>query len=363
MLDTINVVFELENMVGDYIEVELFDLLRKFFRRRGYYDLLKESDGRSLSIRLSYPRFFDNTNAYLITTKEECLEVNKAFIEEIRKFIYFEEVGVGVRSNGEVLLKWFEANVVIKIKRVDVAFTHILEKDDSFNGYKNLYQLLNNIYMKMNPSSIPKNISVIGNNEVETLMFTDTQNVGAYNRKIVIYNQHRKFCDYCSKNPLQLHSILQKYPDLPRRVRIEASKRIRRKPFEVLDFMEFDIFNAYVQQFADDTLNNLFNKELFDSVFQGRIEWLKETIKKEREYPNFNYQAFIYRFIDEIWDYELIRKAIMETTDNLNSAYQACSTIREILKIYEKTTGIKFFNMKETFEKIQKDLIKIRGEK
>ncbi|MGL5593625.1 MAG: hypothetical protein ACRDDH_06770, partial [Cetobacterium sp.] len=146
-------------------------------------------------------------------------------------------------------------------------------------------------------------------------------------------------------------------------VRIEASKRIRRKPFEVLDFMEFDIFNAYVQQFADDTLNNLFNKELFDSASKDRIEWLKETIKKEREYPNFNYQAFIYRFIDEIWDYELVRKAVMETTDNLNSAYQACSTIREILKIYEKATGIKFFNMKETFEKIQKDLIKIRGEK
>lgn len=53
MLDTINVVFELENMVGDYIEVEVFDLLRKFFRRRGYYDLLKESDGKSLSI--NYP--------------------------------------------------------------------------------------------------------------------------------------------------------------------------------------------------------------------------------------------------------------------------------------------------------------------
>ncbi|MGL5280076.1 MAG: hypothetical protein ACRC8M_13585 [Cetobacterium sp.] len=363
MLDTINVVFELENTVGDYIEVEIFNLLRKFFSKGSYYDLLKESDGKSLSIRLSYPRFFDNTNAYLITTKEECLKVNEAFIEAIEKFIYFEGIGVGVRANAEVLLGWFEANVAIKIKRVDVAFTHLLNSGDSFNGYRNLYQLLNSIYIKRNPFSIPKNVSVTGNNEVETLIFSDTQNVGAYNRKIVIYNQYRKFCDYYSKDSLRLHSILQKYPDLPRRVRIEASKRIRRKPFEVLDFMEFDIFNAYVQQFADDILNNLFNKELFDSASKDRIEWLKETIKKEREYPNFNYQAFIYRFIDEIWDYELVRKAVMETTDNLNSAYQACSTIREILKIYEKATGIKFFNMKETFEKIQKDLIKIRGEK
>lgn len=296
----------------------------------------------------------------MITSKEECLEVNRNFVETLRYEInQYDQLTCGY--NGK-LLSWFDTNVTIAIKRVDVAFTHYMKELETFSSYRNIYMVLNRIYSFFNKNSIPKNIGVLSTGEMETLIFANTANVGAYNQKVTIYNQYNKFQDYyANTNPELLNRTLEEFPDLEQRMRIETCKRIKRKGFTVYEFENFDIFSAYVPPFAEYALTNLFNMEALESVYRERIEQLKALLVTERACSNFTYQNFIYKYINEIWDYDMIRLAVMESTSNSNSGYQACSTIKEVLEQCQYQTGIIYFGVKKKIQEISKTLIKQMG--
>lgn len=364
MLDTIKITFEFNNKTGEYIEgieEEIYEVISEILYKTRYCNEIKTKlDRRSISLILSYPRYFNQTNAFLITNKRECLEVNKGFINRIRDEIaHYEHMNFKENIG---LLDWFDNNVTIKIKRVDVAFTYYMKEHETFSSYRNIYLILNRIYRSFNKKSIPKNIGVLETGEMETLIFANTANVGSFDHKVTIYDQNKKFDNYYNNtNPELLNRTLENFPDLKQRIRIETSKRVDRKIFSLDQFEDFDIFSAYVPQYAEYALYNLFNGSMIEAVYIERIEKLKAILMIEKQYSNFNYQSFVYKYIDEIWDYEMIRVAIMESTCNPNTGYQACSTVREVLEKYEQNTGIIFFGVINKITDMSKMLNKQTG--
>lgn len=311
----------------------------------------------SIRVRLSYPRAFDKTNAYLILTAEECQQVNQKFINDILTFETFKE-------EAEILKTWFLKYVRILITRVDIPFTYYIGENESFSAYRNIYKIVSEVFKIINNQAIPKDIGSYLEDDVETIILADSRNIGAYNKKIVIYNQARKMEDYYSGKPEIYNNLVTQYPNLNSRMRIEVSQRVRIKAKDLIEFAEFDIYNKYVIKFAEYALSNLFNKGVLDNVYSYKINDLINRLQQYRQLPYFNYRLFISDSIDYIYDYKLLREAIFRTTENINARYSASSTAKEILKKLQTDTGIIYMDTIDRINDIANLLQKIvRGGK
>lgn len=348
MLDTISLKIVVEEPTGEYLEIEVMNRIKNVIERLPYCDLRFKGDNY-INIRMSYPRFYSQTNAFLISTPIECLNVNKALIESI-----IEELKIS-----PVFYEFFISKVTFILTRVDVAFTYMMENFREFYQYRNIYNILNAIYCSINKTSIPKEIGVIGSDYIETLIFTDSSNISNYNNKITIYNQAKKISDYYQINqPALYQQVIQEFPDLYQRMRIEGSKRVRRKGFLYNEWINFNIYECYVSKIGEYILNNLFNASIANTIYNVKKEELKQLLIVERNFINFNYEAFIYRYKDIIWDYELLRQAIMElSAHNLNTGYHACSTVRRVLENLQSTTGVIYFGVIKLLNDIQYQII------
>ena len=127
-------------------------------------------------------------------------------------------------------------------------------------------------------------------------------------------------------------------------MRIEGSKRVRRKGFLYNEWINFNIYGCYVSKIGKYILNNLFNTSIANIIYNTKKETLKQLLREERYSINFNYETFIYKYKDIILDYELIRQAIIELSSyNVNTGYHACSTVRRVLENLQSTTGVIYF--------------------
>lgn len=348
MLDTISLKIELISPTGEYIEREVMNVIEKTINDLSYCDLTFKDD-KAIRIKLSYPRYFYSTNAYLISNPNECLTVNENLIEKIRyNFI-----------NNPLLLSYFEEGVEFVLTRVDVAFTYYMEMYRNFNSYRNLYYILNSIYCSINKTSIPKKIGTIENEVCETIIFTENSNISSYNNRVIVYDQNKKMSDYYKFNQPSLYQkILEDFPDLNQRMRIEGAKRIRRKGFLAEEWKNFDVYRCYIPKIGDYILSNLFNIEVANNIKILKIQELKNLLLQERQYPNFSYQSFVYRYQLQIWDYELLRQAIMELfSNNPNTGYHACSTVKGVLENLQSAYGVKYFNVFDELESIRQTIL------
>lgn len=353
MLDTISLKIQLISPIGEPIEREVMNVIEKIIKELNYCDLTFKDDN-SINLKLSYPRYFYPTNAYLISNPNECLSVNANLIEKIRANF----------MNNLLLLSYFEEGVEFILTRVDVAFTHYMDACMNFNSYRNLYYILNSIYCSINKTSIPKKIGTVENEICETVIFTENSNTSSYNNRVIIYDQDKKMSDYYEINqPTLYQKMIGDFPDLSQRMRIEGAKRIRRKGFLAEEWKNFDIYRCYVPKIGNYILSNLFNIGIANNNKILKIQELKTLLLQERQYPNFSYQSFVYRYQLQIWDYELLRQAIMELfSNNPNTGYHACSTVRGVLENLQSTNGIKYFNVFDELEEIRQIILKgIKG--
>lgn len=345
MVDTISINISIKNQTGECIEVEIISILYNAIRRLSYQNkisLLANND--SLNVVISYPKYYYPTNVYLISKSVECSQVNNDFIVYLRNCIIFDEVG-NYRPNYMALQNYFENNIIISLIRVDTPFTYFMKEEETFYSYKNVYKLLTYIYMQNNTKARPKSYNDFEKGNIETLIFTNTSNVGAYNRKITIYNQSNKISDYYQNNSTLFDQIMKDYPDLQNRIRIEVSKRIRNRIFSPEEFRNFNVFDKYVLSFAEYALENMFNKNILIEVIANQKEKLKMLLQQERQAIYFTYENFIYKYLEEIWDYEILRQAIMETSFNDNSGYHACSTVKNILIKIQQNNDILYLGV------------------
>lgn len=359
MLDTAKLTFKTKNIPETEvisIEIGLKCLYLQLTKISNCDRIIYNPKKNYISLRLSYPRAFDRTNAYLIKTSKECQEVHHKLINDILTFddsFSFEEA--------DILREWFIKYVTISIDRVDIPFTYYVPFTETFNSYSNAYNLMIEVFEAKNKTKV-KDIGVTIDGERETYTFPDKPNAKDSYRGIIIYNQAKKFKDLYSKKKYY-DDIVNKYPDLEYRMRIEVSRKVGLNGKSLEEFSKFKIHEEYVAQFARYALENLFDESILSDVCDNKSEELAELLEKSREMKNLNYRGFIYSNKDKIYDYTILRNAIFRTTKNSNTKYSASHDAREILKELERETGIIYINTKGRMRKIA-DFFRgiIRGE-
>lgn len=284
-----------------------------------YCDYSQSSKVQNLIVKISYPRFYEGINAFLITNSTECMQVQIEFCLALME---------------HDLLR--DAEIVLN--RVDIPFTFHMDEDYEFNSYKKIYQVFDYVYKKKNPNASPNAITDVENFKAETIVYSDTANISAYNSKIMIYNQYKNIRSK-TKGIKNLYEIREKYEDLPRRMRIEVSKRIRRAKFSLVEFSEFDIFSEYSEKFKEYILDNILDLKEIDNFYNEKIQELTEIFSKYRVNSKSNlrftnYENIIYREIQNIHDCEVVRKALKIYIHNANTMEKVVTKVRKILRSY-----------------------------
>lgn len=341
-MDTISIKLEYSDKYKIYLnQLESIKRnLNSFKSEYGYtYIDVLESNEKCMIIKISYPRFFKGNNAFLITKVSECLEVQEYFIQQLKSYGYIN----------------FFPN--INLIRVDIPFTYYMKEEEDFCHYQNIFKIFAYIYKKNESNASPKAIQDILSGKQETLYYADTKVIANYNSRIMIYNQDLNISD---KYKDTYQNIIKEFPDLKKRIRIEVSKRIRRKPMGISTFAKFDIFSLYFPRFKRYLLDNLLNIDDLEIFYKKKIEELTNLLVEEKEKKrNFTYEAFLLEHIHDIWDYEILRKALKKAIPNVKTYENAITAIRKILKKYEERNSIMILEVYDTFYKIFENISNI----
>lgn len=302
-----------------------------------YCDCLEVSRVGNIVVKISYPRYFKGINAYLVTSSKQCLIVQNDFCYELGK---------------HELLRDAE----ISLNRVDIPFTYIMNRDYEFYSFKKVYQIFNFVYQRKNVRVDPKAYVDIAEFKAETLIYANAKSLGGYNSKITIYNQYKNLMAK-TFNDIEVNNLLREYKGLKYRMRIEVSKRIQRKEFTIKEFGIFDIFGEYTESFKNYILENILDIEIIDKIYEELVYDLVDKLEAHRTFSrNFNYENFIYREIDNIYDYEILRRAVKKLNNNVKTRENAITAIRKVLLEYEREKGIIVMNTYEAILDIRKTI-------
>lgn len=339
-MDTIEIVVGLQK--GITLE-EVAMLQNSFNNLRSTYgytycDVLQMTKNGSLAVKISYPRFFKGINAYLISTRRECFEVQKHLIEYIMSDLYLK-----------ALIK------DIKLTRVDIPFTYYMGEEENFHNHQNIFMIFAQVYQIKKPKSTTKGIFDIVSKEQETLTYADTKSISSYNSKLVIYDQYKNILNKTEDSTMK--NIITNYPDLRKRIRFEVSKRIRRKPLSLEEFKKFDIYLSYFEEYKGYILENVLDIEIIEMLYNEVSVRLAQILYLERALGNFNYEVFILRNLSKIYDYEILRRALNIEIENTSTRENAVTKVRKILNDYQESTGIIVLDIYKHIMEMRKKLI------
>ncbi len=202
----------------------------------------------------------------------------------------------------------------------------------------------------------PTNFVDIAEFKAETLIYANAKSLGGYNSKITIYNQYKNLMAK-TFNDIEVNNLIREYKGLKYRMRIEVSKRIQRKEFTVKEFGIFDIFGEYAESFKNYILENILDMETIDKIYEELASGLVDKLEAHRTFSrNFNYENFIYREIDNIYDYEILRRAVKKLNNNVKTRENAITAIRKVLLEYEREKGIIVMNTYEAILDIRETI-------
>ena len=80
---------------------------------------------------------------------------------------------------------------------------------------------------------------------------------------------------------------------------------------------------------------------------------MADRLDKEKTVKNFNYETFILKNIKNLYDYEIIKKALKISIDNINTRENAITKVRKILKEYEKENKVIILDVYSILDKIK----------
>ncbi|MDX8335107.1 hypothetical protein [Candidatus Cetobacterium colombiensis] len=311
-----------------------------------YCDVLKSGviygrDETKIIVKLSFPRFYFENNAHLITTYAECAKVQKHFVKQLKE---------------DKLLSKIKA---IRVTRVDIPFTYLIEEGKNFYDYTNVFKVLALAFTKTYKEIEVKSIVDTLKKREQTIIYADTPTISAYNKKITIYNQMKNL-DSKNTELIDMERTLEKYPDLPRRMRIEMSKRIKRKEMTLKEFGEYELFKEYLEKYKRELKKLLFDEELLDIVYEEGVENLSEIFEKEKEYRgnSFTYKKFVSDYKEDIYDYKFLKGAVENVISKQKTRESAITEIRKELNIQEERKGLIVIGVRKIIEDIAKTVKK-----
>lgn len=301
-----------------------------------YCDVLEISPKGNLIVKISYPRYFAGTNAYLVGSRNDCIKVQTDFINSIFSDVY-----------------WASIIEDITLTRVDIPFTYYMNPNESFASYRNIFYIFAFVYARKKENARTKAYMDLQNRNFETLIYSPNGCVGkGANNKLEVYNQALNL-----RNKLEdeaWYNVVNTYEDLPTRIRMEVSKRIRRrKNFSPNEFATFDILGTYFEEYKRYVLDNVLDFNVIDKLYNNWAYGLSLKLSEARKIKGFNYGKFFYQNEPIIYDYEIVRRALGIGIDNINTRENAITRVRQVLIQYENTHNIILMDVYGTLKKIE----------
>lgn len=308
-----------------------------------FCDVLEVSNTGNLIIKISYPRYFFGNNAYLITRRSECFEVQKYFVDNIMEDLYWKD------NIGEV-----------NLLRVDIPFTYQMRDNEEFNSYENVFQICAIVYNRTKNKARPKAFIDMIDRKLETVIYSDNgKSDKSSNNKLMIYNQYLNLNQKLDEEVFE--ETLKAYGDLPYRIRMEVSKRVRlRKSFNGQEFANLDILGNYFEQYKNYILDYVLNKEEIDWQYNIWSERLVKVLIENRTKGNFNYKVFILQNLSTIYDYEILRRALGSGIGNTNTRENAITKVRKILNDIQQENNIIVMDTYAVLMKMRDTIINYR---
>lgn len=279
-----------------------------------FCDVLEFSKTGNLIIKISYPRYFFGNNAFLINKKSQCFEVQKYFAENIIENELWKQ------NIGE-----------LKLLRVDIPFTYHMNNTEEFTSYENVYRIMGIVYNELKAGARPKAFIDMIDNSMETVIYSDNgKSDKSSNNKLMVYNQYTNLSNKLDEEILE--ETLATYGDLPYRIRMEVSKRIRlRRSFNSQGFATLDILGHYFEEYKNYILKYALNIKKIDELYNIWANSLAQILNENRALGNFNYEVFILQNLNSIYDYEILRRALKINIENQSTRENAITKVRKIL--------------------------------
>ena len=308
-----------------------------------FCNVLEFSKSGNLIVKISYPRYFFGNNAYLITKRSECFEVQKYFVDNIMEDPYRKDI------IGE-----------INLLRVDIPFTYQMRDNEEFNSYENVFQICAIVYNRTKNKARPKAFIDMIDRKLETVIYSDNgKSDKSSNNKLMIYNQYLNLNQKLDEEVFE--ETLKAYGDLPYRIRMEVSKRVRlRKSFNGQEFANLDILGNYFEQYKNYILDYVLNKEEIDWQYNIWSERLVKVLIENRTKGNFNYKVFILQNLSTIYDYEILRRALGSGIGNTNTRENAITKVRKILNDIQQENNIIVMDTYAVLMKMRDTIINYR---
>ena len=338
---SLRILKELSIMLIEKLRRDINSLVSPYGNK--FCDVLEVSSTGNLIIKISYPRYFFGNNAYLITRRSECFEVQKYFVDNIMEDPYWKDI------IGE-----------INLLRVDIPFTYQMRDNEEFNSYENVFQICAIVYNKTKNKARPKAFIDMLDRKLETVIYSDNgKSDKSSNNKLMIYNQYLNLNQKLDEEVFE--ETLKAYGDLPYRIRMEVSKRVRlRKSFNGQEFANLDILGNYFEQYKNYILDYVLNKEEIDWQYNIWSERLVKVLIENRTKGNFNYKVFILQNLSTIYDYEILRRALGSGIGNTNTRENAITKVRKILNDIQQENNIIVMDTYAVLMKMRDTIINYR---
>lgn len=339
-MDTIEIGIQLKN--GLYLNDDI-NWIREYINNMkspyGYEfcNFLEVTCQNRVMIKISYPRYFNGTNAYLVNSISKCLEVQRYFVD----YLY--------RTCTDYL-------GAIRLSRVDIPFTYYMEDNEEFRNFEFIYRIFAYVYNEKKTGTRPKGYIDVLSMELETIVYSDNGATGkSANNKLMIYNQYLNLANKISSS--DFNRVCYDYPDLSKRIRMEVSKRIRIKDFSAREFMTRNILDTYFEEYKKYILENVLDMRIIDSLYETWSEELATKLRCFRSLRNFNYEIFVLQQIGNIYDYEVLRRALKLVIENEKTREGAVTKIRKILNNYEERENVKVLDVYKTIIKMRNAIL------
>jgi hypothetical protein len=199
--------------------------------------------------------------------------------------------------------------------------------------------VLDYVYREKNKKSNPKAYTNVSEYKPETIIYADTPTPAKYNKKVMFYDQYNNLRSKTEEE--KFNGIVLEYDGLSRRMRIEMSSRIKRVPVSIQDFPDYPIFSTYLPQFKEHILYSLFDLNEVNNFYNEKsVELANKILRYREETTNFLYETFIYKEVERIHDYEIIRRALKICIDNIKTREKAITVIRRVLFNYQLNENV-----------------------
>lgn len=327
-MDKLNLILESEK---ELINKEIQEIER-IIERTGYCEIVRMFGKNEFNIELSYPKYFSESNAFLINSSEECFKIQEDFVKLLK-------------NNS------LTCNLKIRIVGVTVPFIYLMDSEEDICTYKNVFKILEEVYMKRN-LTLGSEKNMLISERYGRIIFSDRSYDREYYQQVII-SSHFKNLKY-EYNQNTFENICEEFPNLEKRMRFEYSVNISKdreigKVMTLDEFRNFNVFGVFVNKAIDYILENLLNEESIESVIEEKTDELTDKLYDEITRRKPDYERLFYKYIDLILDYQIVRKALNQIR-NPKTRERAVTIIRKLIFKNEIRERVIIFN---TCEKIQ----------